>query len=433
MMCLKILFQLLKYQREASKGRFSLNGRILDKLKNEELLSIVLLINDDLQKTFSRYTDLSTNRMPEEYTSIFEPEKPPEPKKPFVRRPPPPPESRPEPEPVPAEYMAPREPQGEPPAPHPPPMPTPVQQPVTYFMEQPVATTPPVAPETVFNLFDAPEEKKVEEPIESILMNPLMPSGGRVPPPAPVAPPQEDTTSKLNNILKRMQQNDEEEGRRKEEEARRIEAMKAQQAQYATGFGMNPVMNPMMFMTGNMGPYIRPNPYMTGYPGMGMNMGMQRPQGTGSLPYQILKPIVKNEPKKQPEPEPEVRDEFTDLFDLAKVSLSAKPQGQRKATPFDEEFFPSSATNEIYRQKINFSRPAPSGDRATELFGNLRQPPENQFAGTPSYNVDYNPAPSNAKYNAAGYTSQIVNPPGMTNPQGVTGTVANSDDIFDLF
>lgn len=286
MMCLKILFQLLKCQREVFKGKSCLNGRILEKLKNEELLSIVLLINDDLQKTFSRYTDLSTNRMPEEYTSVFEPEKPPEPKKPVVRRPPPPPEVRPEPEPVPSEYMAPAEPQVQPVASNPPPMPT--QQPVTDFMEQPVvATAPPVVPDAVFTLFDPPEEKKVEESVDPLFMNPLMPSGLQAPQPAPVVPPQDDATSKLNNILKRMQQNEEEERRRKEEEARRIEAMKAQQAQYSTGFGMNPMMNPMMFMTGAMNPYIRPNPYMTGYPGMGMNMGMQRPQGTGSLPYQV--------------------------------------------------------------------------------------------------------------------------------------------------
>jgi len=44
-----------------------------------------------------------------------------------------------------------------------------------------------------------------------------------------------------------------------------------------------------------------------------------------------LKPIVKDEPKTAPEPEPEVKDEFTEFSDLAKSSLSTKPQGQKKA------------------------------------------------------------------------------------------------------
>lgn len=68
-----------------------------------------------------------------------------------------------------------------------------------------------------------------------------------------------------------------------------------------------------------------------------------------------MKPIVPEKPKKEPEPMPEVRDEFTDLFDLAKASLSAKPQPEKKYTPFDEEVFPSNKTN------------YPPQDRAAEL------------------------------------------------------------------
>ena len=53
------------------------------------------------------------------------------------------------------------------------------------------------------------------------------------------------------------------------------------------------------------------------------------------------------QPEKVPEVKPEVKDEFTELFDLANANLKAKPQAPKKATPFDEEFFPptSSSTN----------------------------------------------------------------------------------------
>lgn len=63
-----------------------------------------------------------------------------------------------------------------------------------------------------------------------------------------------------------------------------------------------------------------------------------------------MKPIVPEKPKKEPEPMPEVKDEFTDLFDLAKSSLSAKPQPEKKRTPFDEEIFPSNRTAELFAQ-----------------------------------------------------------------------------------
>lgn len=418
---------LLRSPNEASKGTLAANCRILEKLKNEELLSIVLLINDDLQKTFSRYTDLSTNRMPEEYSSVFEPERPPPPRR--LPAKPAPPAARPEPQPMPESYMAPY-PTAQPaeaPAPQPPvqPMAQPVQnlpEPVVEARAPPAA--PPVvalSPESVFSVFAEPEEKKVEEPIDSILMNPLM---GNVQNAPPVPPPQDDAATKLNNILKQMQMREEEEQRQKEEEARRMAAMRAQQAQFATGYGMNPMMNPMVYMTVAMNPLLRANPYATGYPGM----GMQRPQAPGSLPYQILKPIVKDEPKKAPEPEPEVKDEFTDLFDLAKTSLSMKPQTQKKSTPFDEEFFPSSAANDAYRQKINFSRPVP--DRAAELFADVKPQlvPEPQYAPMPSAN-------ENGNY-SGGFGSEVA-APGMPAAQGIPenrpAQAVDNSDIFDLF
>eukprot|EP00826_Nyctotherus_ovalis_P063981 TRINITY_DN937_c0_g1_i9.p2 TRINITY_DN937_c0_g1~~TRINITY_DN937_c0_g1_i9.p2 ORF type:complete len:226 (-),score=10.84 TRINITY_DN937_c0_g1_i9:636-1313(-) len=40
-------------------------------VQDEELISIALLLNDDLQKTFSRYTDLKRHKMPEVYISAL--------------------------------------------------------------------------------------------------------------------------------------------------------------------------------------------------------------------------------------------------------------------------------------------------------------------------------------------------------------------------
>eukprot|EP00826_Nyctotherus_ovalis_P025264 TRINITY_DN1956_c0_g1_i4.p1 TRINITY_DN1956_c0_g1~~TRINITY_DN1956_c0_g1_i4.p1 ORF type:complete len:367 (-),score=107.90 TRINITY_DN1956_c0_g1_i4:186-1286(-) len=366
--------------------------------------------------------------MPEEHSSVFEPERPPPPRKAPAR--PAPPAARPEPQSIPESYMAPYPPSQ--PTEHPAPQPAVQQmaQPVQNIMEPVVETRAPPAepkpapltPESVFSVFAEPEEKKVEEPIDSILMNPLMENVQNAPP-APL--PQDDVATKLNNLLKQMQMKEEEEQRQKEEEARRTAAMRAQQAQFATGYGMNPMVNPMMYMTVAMNPLFRANPYATGYPGM----GIQRPQTPGSLPYQILKPIVKDEPKKAPEPEPEVRDEFTDLFDLAKTSLSAKPQTQRKSTPFDEEFFPSSTANEVYRQKINYTRPPT--DRAAELFADVKPQsiPEPQYAPVPSAN-------ENGGY-SGGFASEVATAPGMPVAQGMPenrpAQAVDNSDIFDLF
>eukprot|EP00826_Nyctotherus_ovalis_P035918 TRINITY_DN3132_c0_g1_i10.p2 TRINITY_DN3132_c0_g1~~TRINITY_DN3132_c0_g1_i10.p2 ORF type:complete len:131 (-),score=40.56 TRINITY_DN3132_c0_g1_i10:570-962(-) len=122
--------------------------------------------------------------------------------------------------------------------------------------------------------FNNGEERKVAEP--SIQMVPLRQT---VPPePAPV-PPKDDTVSKLNDIMRRIQLKEEEEQRQKEEETRRAAVMQAQQAQYTTAYGMNPMMNPYM---GRMN-MCYANPYMTGLP------HMQRPT-SNSTPYQVLVP-----------------------------------------------------------------------------------------------------------------------------------------------
>jgi len=140
-----------------------------------------------------------------------------------------------------------------------------------------------------------------------------------------------------------------------------------------------------------------------------------------------LKPIVKDEPKTAPEPEPEVKDEFTELFDLAKSSLSTKPQAQKKATPFDEEFFPSNNANEIYRQKINFPKTnKPASDPAMELFGKPQSVPQYEEM-SPTTNVRYNPAPTS-------YASEIASPPGMAPAMSeTTSEPVNNSDLFDLF
>jgi hypothetical protein len=251
----KISSPLLRFRREVFRGKKEIKSRILERFKDEELLSVVLLINDDIQKTFSRYTDLSINRMPEEYNSVFEPERPPPPRKPVSKSP------QPEPEPVPFEYIAPS------------------QLPVQQVIEQSQKTKPPpIAPENVFNLFDQPKEQKVEKPVNPLLIDPLMQSG----PAAPLPP--EDTVTKLNSILNQMQMREEEERRQRQEEEDRREAMKAQQQRWTTGFGMNHMMNSMMLVPYGMNPFYQSNPYMSMHPGT----GMQRPTAPGSLPYQVL-------------------------------------------------------------------------------------------------------------------------------------------------
>jgi len=239
-------------------------------------------LNGDLQGLRSQLEELESENHRLKQTllvihniSALEPERPPPPKKPVVKRRRQP-EPRPEPQYVPEEYVAHSRPQ---------------PPPVTYQQEQPVAQNraAPIAPENVFGLFNQPEVKKVkakklkigkvEEPVTPFFMNPSMPANVAESAPAPV---QEETTTKLNNILKQIQMREEEEKRKKEEKTKRMEAIQAIQAQFATKHAMNPmmnsIMNPMMYMNS---PMFRGNPYMTGNP------GMQRPQAPGAMPYQV--------------------------------------------------------------------------------------------------------------------------------------------------
>lgn len=214
--------------------------------------------------------------MPEDYSSIFMPERPPEPKRIPAKAP------KPVPEPSYSykESAAPSTYTQQPPAP-------PAVQPVIQNTPQPEpvvnAALPeppaPIATEEIFGLFNNVEEKKEQESIEMLLSNPLRPAAQ--PEPVQQQQVQEDTlTAKLNNIMKQMQLREEEEKRQKEEQAKRIAAMQAQQAQYTTGFSMFPMVNPMNYMT-SMVPMYQVNPYMTGYPGMGMQQPM------GGRPYQV--------------------------------------------------------------------------------------------------------------------------------------------------
>lgn len=129
-----------------------------------------------------------------------------------------------------------------------------------------------------------------------------------------------------------------------------------------------------------------------------------------------------------------MQDEFTELFELAKTSLTTKAQTYKKPTPFDEEYFATSNTNEVYRQKIGYTRAKPGVDCAAKLFGDVKpiSTAEPQYGGIPIREMNApNPIPT-------GYVSEIVNPPGMAEsqeiPQGAStaGTIA-TEDIFDLF
>lgn len=205
--------------------------------------------------------------MPEEYSSVFEPERPPPPKKPVVRAPQPAaqPMSQPQPQPGPEMYAAPR----------------PVAQPVPQPIIEAKPAPQPINADNVFGLFNNPTEEKAEEHVNTILMNPLKPVGQPEP---TLPPPQDDAVSKLNNIMRQMQLREEEEQKRKADQARQAAAMQ----QFATGnpmYTMNNMMVPqqMAYMTGMMNPMYGMNPYMTGYPGM----NMPRPMGARPGSYQV--------------------------------------------------------------------------------------------------------------------------------------------------
>ena len=228
----------------------------MDKLKNEELIAIALAINDDLQKTFSRYTDLTSNRMPEEYTSVFEPTQPaPEPVKrspPVQKRQAPPKQSPSRQSYTPQQVLS---------------------QPIQQVPQQVIARQVPTqqiqrssGSDSLFGLFNNAEERKIPEP--SIQMIPLI---QEVPQHITSAPSKDDTISKLNEIMRKMQLKEEEDRRQRDEEAKRKAAIQAQQAQFATSyapFGMNPYMAQMNMCY----------PYMT---------NMQRPMGPNAVPYHV--------------------------------------------------------------------------------------------------------------------------------------------------
>jgi len=262
---------------------------LLAKLADEELMSVVLSINDDLQKTFSRYKDLKDRRMPEEYTSAFEFERAPAPKpqssykpsavkaqpvyNPPVAPPPPqreeyvpvsaPADSEPEPKPAPAPRKAPAKKQAPPPA----------------APEAKKAAPAPI-PAAVFDLFSNNEEPKKSD-LEGVFDQPIKPMSKDKEEQAKKTV-DSSTTGKLNDIMKQLEISDEHQ--KKEEEARK-QQMDAAFNQPQFPMMPNPMMmNPQMmqYMTNMaafnpMGAYRpAPSPYMTNmnYPGM---MPMMRP------------------------------------------------------------------------------------------------------------------------------------------------------------
>ena len=241
-------------------------------LKDEELLAISLLVNDDLQKTFSRFTDISANRMPEEYTSAFEPEKPP------VRR---------APKPKPVEEQPPVVPRAKPAA-KPPPAPEP----------EPVQKKPPPIPDSIFNLLESSEEPKKPEVGDLVLQSPLRPVNKGTG--DDKGEGDADAISKLNKIMKQMELSEQEEKKRKEEET------KMQTDSMFPAFQGPPMANPQMmqYMTNmasyNAMSYFQPNPYMTNMPPYAGMRPMFPPTGmpaTGiapptQVPSLLIIPIV---------------------------------------------------------------------------------------------------------------------------------------------
>jgi hypothetical protein len=225
-------------------------------LKNEELTAIILAINDDIQKTFSRYTDLTSNRMPEDYTSVFEVA----------------PRSAKTLQPAQEKQAPPRQPQH-----------TPQQVPPSQPLVQPTVQTVlqqvtqqvvqrqvqpqqvPSAPNNVFGLFNNAEERKVPEPP---IHTPLVQQEVPVPQQAAPTPPKDDAITKLNEIMHKMQLKEEEDQKQREEEAKRKAAMQSQFATSYAPFGMNPYIGQMNMCY----------PYMT---------NMQRPVAPNAAPYQV--------------------------------------------------------------------------------------------------------------------------------------------------
>ncbi len=222
-------------------------ARLVDKMKEEELLAIGLLINDDLQKTFSRYMDLKEKRMPEEFASGFEPDGPS--KRPAAKSAP---RSKPKTEakteqPTEAPYQLSEE-AAMPAAPA-----TKQSVPKTTAKAAPAAVEKKATvPQVIFDILDTPvaeTQPKSEIPVD-LFANPLKP--------AETGPATNETkadaagvTGKLNTIMKQMQLNGQED--QKKEEAKMPPSM---------GMGMGAP-------GAGAAPGYGQGPYMTGMPGMG--------------------------------------------------------------------------------------------------------------------------------------------------------------------
>jgi hypothetical protein len=273
------------------KRKLKLYCRVLVKLKDPEIIYVARLIDSDLQKTFSRYTDLVRNQKPESFYSEVIPRLD-LPSRPPVGQPTRVPPARPEP----TDYTGFNAYPSDPPASQPASMPRPAQpsmnpQPTVHqrvsFPSQPVTNMQPTM---------SPAQHPTMNPTPA--MNP-MPNMNPTMNPAMNPQPQKPTMSaeeinaieKLNAMMKQMDER-EQEKKKKEEERRKAEA------QYTTAFGvMNPMMIPMFtppvmpmayprVMPGNMG---TANP-MGFNQGMGnfSGVGMSQPMYTASTNFQVL-------------------------------------------------------------------------------------------------------------------------------------------------
>ena len=203
--------------------------------------------------------------MPEEYSSLFEPDR--APAKRSAARNVVPVAAAPQPRPQPVEPAAP---------------PKPVEQP------KPKAEVkkPTTVPETVFNLFDNSADEPKKSADENILMSPLKPVGESKP-----AGGDGDAISRLNDIMKQMEVKSSEEMKQKEDESKRM----TESAYVPSAYGVPaaaPMMNPQMmqYMTNmaafnSMG-YYGANPYMTNY--MAAANRPMYPAGNGPMPFQVL-------------------------------------------------------------------------------------------------------------------------------------------------
>lgn len=231
---------------------------------DEQLLQLGIAINDELQKTFSRYTELKKNRMPETFNSEFFP-KTVEEVVTYVPDPEPEPEiqQQPAPEPVPqidyqtyaADEPAPepevQQANEEPPQPEVEPEPEQEPEPPKEEPKQAPKAPPPISPD-IFNIIDNNENKEAKE---DFFNEPIKPTSNQ----ERESPKKETPLTKLNEIMAKMQQEEMEQRQRKEAEDKKQKDMV---------YGAFP---PNMMNPGWM-------PYATAMPGF-------RPMGFGPSPY----------------------------------------------------------------------------------------------------------------------------------------------------